>query len=285
MNSSSELRLAIGQQLYRIESPFGALPADTGTVSDVAGAPDGSICLLTRRDPRVSAPADCVHVLDRDGALLRSWGAGRITDAHKIAIDPQSRVWVVDRDAHEVVVFDMQGQELMAIGQRHGPGQPFNHPTDVAFLSDGGFVVTDGYAGAQVHVFGPEGERIRAFGSLGRPPGQFIVPHGVAVLSGDRIVVADRENDRVQIFSREGEVLGVFDVFCRPMDVFVDAQDTIFVTDAIPTLTRINDRGEVLGRGRGSLNGPHGFSEGRSGEILLAETNPSRLSRLIPLRA
>lgn len=283
MPDDQELQVALGDLTYRIESPFGAFTQPIGKVTDVATASDGTVFLLTRRDCRIDPVSDCVHVVAPDGRHLASWGGERLVDAHKIAVDQKDRIWIVDRDAHEVVAFDRAGREIMALGRRNVPLAPFNHPTDIAFFRDGGMAVADGYAGAAIHLFSPEGQMVGSFGSLGRGPGQFLVPHGIAAMSDDSLVVADRENGRVQRLSRSGRVLGVFAIFFRPMDVWVDHDDTILVSDAIPTLTRINADGGVLGRCRTTLNGPHGFCGSPDGVLYMAENNPSRLTRVVPV--
>lgn len=285
MADDNFLQVVLGTHHYRVDAPFGRLPPGTGKVTDIAVAADGTVFLLTRRDCRVDPVSDCVHMLAPDGAHLASWGGTRIADAHKITIDPSGRIWVVDRDAHEIVAFDRAGREVAALGARNRPLGPFNHPADIAFFADGGMAVADGYAASQIHLFSPEGRRTGGFGALGRGPGQFLVPHGLATLSDGRIAVADRENGRVQLFSRAGELLGVFAFFFRPQDVWVDADDTILVSDSIPTLTRISAQGEILGRCRATLNGPHGFCGAPDGAIYMAENNPSRATRLHPVHS
>lgn len=283
MAQDNFLKVALGSDRYVIDAPFGDLPADLGKVTDIAAGRDGTVFLLTRHDCRSEEARDCVHMLTAEGAYLGSWGRDHIVDAHKLTIDGAGRIWVVDRDAHQIIAFDRAGRVLTSLGRRHCPNEPFNHPTDIAFFPDGGIAVTDGYAGARVHLFSADGQPEGGFGALGRAPGQFLVPHGLGILSGDRIVVADRENGRVQVFSRGGTVQGVFSFFVRPQDVLVGDDDTILVTDSIPTLTRISCSGEVLGRCRATQNGPHGFCLGPAGDIYMAENNPSRVTRMAPL--
>lgn len=282
--SVEPLVIALAARRFQIHRPFGSIPAGNGKLTDVAVAADGTVYALTRRDHYVEAPTDCVNVFDRDGRFVRSFGAERIIDAHKIACDPQDNLWVVDRDAHEIVVFDQEGRELRTLGTRHEPGAPFNHPSDLAFSPDGSIWVADGYGGGHIHKFAAEGTLLLTAGSVGRGRGEFLTPHGIAVLSDGRPVVADRENGRVQLFSTDGECLAVWDQFYRPSSVWIDAEDTIHVCDAIPTLTALKPDGTVIGRCRPSLNGPHGMCGATDGTIYLAETNPHRLTRLTPIR-
>jgi len=274
------LQVALGDQAFGISAPWGEFPV-SGKVTDVAAAPDGTVFVLTRRDCRTEAPTPAVHMLAPGGALLASFGA-ELLDAHKLVVGPDGLIWVVDRDAHEIVAFDRAGRILRRLGQRHAPGAPFSHPADLGFLPDGRIVVADGYAAGCIHIFDAEGRRLGGFGSVGRAPGQFLVPHAVGILSDGRIVVADRENGRVQIFTEEGRLLALHDFFMRPQDVWIDGDDTILVSDSIPTLTRITAGGTSVGRCRTTLNGPHGFCGAPSGAFYMAENNPSRVTCVVP---
>ena len=99
----------------------------------------------------------------------RSFGHGEVFDAHGIAIDARDRVFVVDRDAHEVICFSTRGEVLFRLGARHRPhwAKPFNHPTDVAVAPDGEIYVSDGYGNGRVHVFDPGGALRLSFGAVG----------------------------------------------------------------------------------------------------------------------
>ena len=107
----------------------------------------------------------------------------------------------------------MQGELRMTIGAPdHGlqtgyevgerpvlsAGQPFNRVTNVAKGRDGYLYISDGYGNARVHRFTRDGRHVTSWGR-GAAVGQFNLPHAVAVHSGGRVYVADRENSRVQI--------------------------------------------------------------------------------------
>lgn len=278
------LHVALGTDRYRIERPFGALPEGPGRVSDVACCSRGHVFVLLRHDPYVDAMGPAVIELAPDGSQLAAWGESLILDAHMLAIDALDRLFIVDRDAHEVVICDRNGQRLGGLGQRHRPGEPFNHPTDVAFTGDGGILVSDGYAGASIHRFAADGRHLASFGAPGEAPGAFKTPHAVWVLADGRLVVADRENDRLQLFDGSGGLLAVWRDFLRPMDVWSDPEGAIYVTDLVPRLSKLAPDGTLLGRCRPVLNGAHGGAMDKAGNIYLAEGNPSRITRLVPLR-
>lgn len=279
----TELRVALGDRLYDIERPWGALPATPGRITDLAVGQDGLVHVLLRRDSAVDPEGPCVVTLATDGSLVGSWGEKLCVDAHKIATMPDGGLAIVDRDAHRVLFCDIEGRMRQQIGESHKPGQPFNHPSDIAFAPDGGFYVADGYGNGRIHRFDVKGSLITSWGSVGTAPGAFLTPHGICVLSDGRVIVADRENSRVQSFTAEGALLAVWDAFLRPQDVVADAEDRILVCDSIPTLSLLSAEGALLGRCRPVLNGAHGLWLGPSGDIFLAETNPNRITRLFPV--
>ncbi len=224
-------------------------------------------------------------VFTSGGAFLRAYGEGLIFDSHGLSIDAENRAWVVDRDAHEVVVFDMSGEPVLRLGERHEPrwSKPFNHPTRAAVAADGEIYVADGYGNARVHRFSPKGRWIASFGEVGHGPGQFMTPHSVIVDRADRVLICDRENDRVQAFDRAGRWLMDWGGLCRPMDLLERDDGVILVSDQVSSLTAFAPDGERLGRARPSLNGSHGVALGPDGAIYLAEIDPSSVTKLNPV--
>jgi peptidylglycine monooxygenase len=264
-----------------VERPLGDLPA--GLVSDVSVDTRGHIFALLRRDPLCSPASPAVVELAPDGSRLAERGE-EIADAHMLTVGANGQIYVVDRDAHEVIIFNFRGHRIGGLGKRHQPGNPFNHPTDIAVLADGGVAVSDGYGNAHVHIFAADGKYLRSFGEIGIAPGAFITPHSIWPIGPNRIVVADRENHRLQLFHLDGTLLNVWTGFFRPQSIWGDGAGHLFVTDSVPSLTLLTETGERIGRCRPVLNGAHGLSgNAQSGIIYLAEGNPSRLTRLVPL--
>src|SRR5947199_4454970 len=108
-------------------------------------------------------------------------------------------------------------------------------------------------------------------GSVGQGLGQIMWPHAIWIDSKDRVLVVDRENDRVQLFDREGRWLEEWRGLCRPMDIYIDAEGIIYVTDQVPSLSAFAPDGRLLGRCRPSLNGAHGIFGDTEGNLFLAE--------------
>ena len=187
-----------------------------------------------------------VIVYDRDGRFLASWGEGLFTNPHGITIGPDDRVYCTDAGDHTVRIFTPSGTLLQTLGapgvasdsgigddyrsiRRGAP--PFNRPTNLAIAPTGDLYVSDGYGNARVHCFSPDGALRFSWGEPGTGPGEFNLPHAVAVAADGRVLVADRENSRVQLFSPRGEYLTTWTDVSRPDDLAIDPQGHVFVVE------------------------------------------------------
>ena len=197
-----------------------------------------------------------VVIFDRYGNFLSSWGAGLFTFPHAIRIvqeNGQDVVWLCDEHHQTFQKFTTDGRLLQTIGEKdarsdtgvpaddfssaawkkvtHGGG-PFNLPTDIAFAPDGSMFMTDGYGNARVHKFSPDAKYQFSWGESGTAPGQFNLPHGVWIDRRGRVLVADRENDRVQVFDQKGKLLSVWSTeLIGPAFFYVDDDDIVYIPE------------------------------------------------------
>lgn len=144
------------------------------------------------------------------GEVLDSWGDSLFIMPHGLTVDHQDNIWVTDCGLHQIFKFSPEGNLLMTLGVAKVPGDDslhFNLPTDVAVASDGTFYVSDGYGNSRVIKFSAEGSYLFHWGSKGNEAGQFEIPHGIDLDKEGNVYVADRENNRVQIFSARGEFI------------------------------------------------------------------------------
>lgn len=173
----------------------------------------------------------------------------------------------------------------------------FDGPTDVAFFADGTPIVSDGYVNTRVAVLARGGGVVRSLDARGTADGQFDLPHGLAVGRDDRIFVADRDNARVQVFSRElvheatwsGPTIG------RPFALAV-AGERVFVVDGgdqdpdrpAARVVVLDSSGAALGElsgygsGRGQLSEPHDLVVDARGRVFVAELGTGRVQRFSP---
>lgn len=187
-----------------------------------------------------------VLVFDREGVFITAWGQGIFTNPHGIYISADDRVFLTDNNDHTIREFTTAGDLVRTIGQPgvasdtgftlgHSPlcraAGPFNMVCNCALNSRGEMYVADGYANARVHRFSAAGELVQSWGEPGAGPGQFNLPHGIAIDGDDRVYVADRENSRVQVFDAAGGLLAIWDWPNRPADLFIDQQGLVYVAE------------------------------------------------------
>jgi len=270
--------VVLGGRRWAVARDWGGLAGavTTGVMSDAAVLGE-RLFALTRSDPPLI-------VLAADGTEVARVGDGAVLDGHGVAADGDALL-VADRDAHQIRRLATDGEVLQEWGGRHAPrwAEPFNHPTAAARAPDGGLWVTDGYGNARLHRFEPDGAYAFGVGELGDTPGSFRCPHSLAVAADGRVVVADRDNDRLQIFAPNGALLAVRGGFARPMAVAIDAHGWLWVTDQVPSLHRLDLEGNERSRAPPAANTPHGLALAADGTVFLVEMNPPSLVRMRPL--
>jgi len=217
----------------------------------------------------LSRSAHPVMVFDREGNLLTSWGEEFFKRAHGSYSGPDGSVYCTDDVNHTVSKFTPEGKLLQVLGNKDQPsdtgykpksdlleslatikrgGPPFNRPTGVALSSSGNIFVSDGYGNARVHKFSPDGKLLLSWGEPGTGPGQFSLPHSIWVDKRERVWVADRENSRIQIFDARGEFLSQWTDLLRPTDIFIDDEETVYVSELGLRISLFTIDGELLSR-------------------------------------
>ena len=251
---------SVGRVSFEVIKPFGELPdgMSWGAVSACCVDSDDRVYVLRRADPPIL-------VFDQEGSLVGSFGEGEVTEGHGMSITLDDEIWVTDKDGHTVTKFSTAGDVLLRLGRPDTPSlqAPFAHPADVAVhRASGDVFVSDGYGNSRIHRFSADGELIGGWGEAGQDRGQFTVPHAIWIDRRDRVLVADRENLRIQVFTLDGELLEVWTDHYKPMDIYVDGSDRIYVTDQVPRLTVMTLEGDIIARGLHRGHGIWGDSAG-----------------------
>ena len=196
-----------------------------------------NVHVFTRADPPV-------QVYDRRGKFLRSWGSRAIGSAHHIKVDGAGHVWIADIGKHVVQKYTPEGKLLLTIGTPGKAGRDRTHlnmPTDMAVTPAGDVFVSDGYGNARVVHFDRTGKYVHEWGELGQGPGQFSLPHAIALDSRGRLYVADRNNVRVQVFDQKGKFLAQWKDLIVPWGFCVTGKDEIWVCGSSPMQWRKGD--------------------------------------------
>jgi DNA-binding beta-propeller fold protein YncE len=215
-----------------------------GSMSTIDVAPDGTLWIAERcggNDCLVNDLDPVLHV-GAGGEWLGAFGSNLFAWPHGIHVDFSGNVWVTDGRGgddrgHQVIKFAPDGRELLRLGTsaRAGDGPThFNGPTDVVVAANGDVFVSDGHeveSNNRIVKFTAGGRYIKEWGGSGNAPGQFLVPHALALDSQGRLFVADRDNNRIQIFDQDGNFLDQWTQFGRPSGLHIAADDTLYVSD------------------------------------------------------
>jgi DNA-binding beta-propeller fold protein YncE len=226
---------------------------------------------------------------DKEGTLVRTWGDGVFVRPHALKIDPEGNLWAADDLGHMVVKMDEKGRVRMVLGRKNTKGETddlFNRPTDLAFGSNGDVYISDGYGNSRVVQYTRDGKFVRTWGKKGSGPGEFNLPHGIAVDKQGRVYVGDRDNRRMQVFDKDGKFLSEWKHVGSPWGVVITPDDNLLLCDGYNNrILKTNLSGEVLGvlSGPGKLPGlldySHHLALGPSGNIYVAEIKNWRVQK------
>jgi hypothetical protein len=272
-----------------------------GLVTGVAVGPDDHVWVLG-----LAAPP--VRLYSPHGAFVRGWGTGQIEQGHQLRLDRDGNVWVVDCGRHCVHKFRPDGTRLFTLGTPGEPGEDathFHEPTDVAVAPDGDVFVADGYVNARVAHFRADGTFVKAWGRRGSRPGEFSLVHGIALDGRGRVLVADRNNARVQVFDRDGRFLQQWANLVIPWGLWVSPRDEVWVCgstpaawadDAFALATPPHDQvlmrfdrdgclqqlwGAAVGNQPGQLNWVHGIAADSHGNLFCADYQGRRVQKFV----
>jgi len=263
---------------YQSIAPWGNLPEGRtwGALNGVAIDNDGESVWVAHRcganpdvppgvspftyDSCAGSSVPAVLKFDSSGKLLKSFGAGMFVFPHKMYVDRDGNVMVVDMrganerelkkspeakgKGHTVVKFSPEGRVLLTLGRAGVAGNPpdaLTEPCSVVVAANGDVFITEGHSGqgekatpdtvARISRFTKDGKFIRSFGKWGSGPVEFRTPHDIAMDSQGRLFVADRGNMRIQILDQDGAFIAEWTQFGRPSGVAI-RNDTIYVADS-----------------------------------------------------
>jgi sugar lactone lactonase YvrE len=229
---------------YREVENWAQLPAGMhwGQVISVDPDAKGNIWVFHRGEPPLLE-------FDPSGKFLKALGQDMFVQPHGLYIDAEGNIWVSDgrgKDGKGQQVFKLSpdGKILLTLGKAGVAGDgpdTFNAPSDILVAPNGDIFVADGHGGNtnnRVVKFSRDGKFIKAWGKKGSGPGEFDLPHSLALDSQGRLFVADRNNNRIQIFDLDGKYLAEWKQFGRPSGICITKDDTIYVVDSESTTKR-----------------------------------------------
>ena len=230
---------------------------------------------------------------DRDGKMLQSWNDLPITSSHGIQVDPDGNVWLVDVKGHQLFKYSRDGRLLMAFGNAgkavgdNDSKYAYNQPTGLRFLPNGDFYVSDGYGNSRVVKYSKAGEWLAMWGKKGTGDGEFNLVHDVAVDGAGKVYVADRTNNRIQVFTADGKFLEKWTNLGSPWGLaYVDNEQAIYMCDGVNNrVVKVDLKGKVIGvlGGFGKVPGkfdfPHHMAVDSQGSIYVSEIKNWRVQK------
>jgi len=226
--------------------------------------------------------ADAVVVFDPKGNYLRSWGRNFFGNPHGLRADKDDNIWAVDNGNHQVYKFTREGKLLQTWGIKGQIGtddKTFNRPTDITFAANGDFFVSDGYGHSRVVKLSKEGKYLQSWRKTGKGPSEFQTVHSIAIDSKQRVYVSDRENNRIQIFTANGEFLKQWTHLGATQGLFITPKDEMWVIthrNNVENITYDTLAGRLMridletGKVMGAMECPgHMITVAKSGEIFV----------------
>jgi DNA-binding beta-propeller fold protein YncE len=277
---------------YRLVEGWPTLPKEMGHWGEVIRvhvARDGNIWVFHRCFNTVPpGHATCINrgtanppilEFDPSGKLLKSFGAGLFAYPHGFTIDGDGNLWASDVNdeatvlgmsaknadsvpmGEEVLKLSADGKVLMVLGKEGVAGNgndTFDRPTGIAVAPNGDIFVSDGhlpnkFGTGRIVKFAKDGRFIKSWGRKGSAPGEFNEPHDIFIGGSlERLYVADRRNNRIQVFDQDGNFIAAWHQFGQPSSVFVGKDDTIYVGASFrdPAAKKGELRGIVIGNAK-----------------------------------
>ena len=251
-----------------------------------------------------------IFVLNREGQVVQDWPhlnkmfektCGR--GPHKIKMSPYDRdkhVWIIDDQLHTIYKFTNDGKLVMTlgtVGQRgRDAGRLFDRPTDIDWLPDGTFFISDGYGGTRVAKFDKDGKFLMDWGTPPKDPknpgpNEWNTVHSIAISKDRRLFVVDRGHRRFQVFDENGKFLDMFSTGVRssPYYHLITTDQSLWVSDGgTNRILKYDLKGNYLygwgapGGLQGQFGGPHQFTVDQEGNLYVAEVFNGRVQKFRP---
>ncbi len=207
---------------------------------------------------------------DQNMKFVKMWAPDSYLSsfAHSVRVDKYDNVWVVDEGSSMVVKFDPNGIVKMTLGRKteaidylerfvergekdterypNGSMGTFNRPTDVTFDAQDNIYVSDGYGNSRFVKIRKDGTWVKAVGTHGSGPDQFSTPHGIASDMQGNIYVADRGNNRIQVYDTDMNFKASYGGVAAPWTVQVTPK-YIYSGDGTGKIYRLDHSGKLLG--------------------------------------
>jgi len=289
-------------------TPYGMLTPPRRATGNGDGL--GATCEPTEKRGWERRYHHSIFVVDRNGAIVQDWPhlnqmfegkCGR--GPHKVKMspyDPEKHVWIFDDQLHVIYKFTYDGKLVMTLGTKgqrgRDAGRLFDRPTDIDWLPDGTFFISDGYGGKRVAKFDKNGKFLMDWGAEPKDPknpgpNEWNTVHSISISKDRRLYVVDRGHRRMQIFDENGKFLDMFTTGVRSSPYFhmITADQMLWVSDGgTQRIVKYDLKGNYLygwggpGGHQGAFEGPHQFTVDQEGNLYVAEVFNGRVQKFRP---
>ena len=284
----------------------------------------------------IGSTVNPIMKFDETGRLVKEFGAGLFVYPHGIFVDYENNIWVTDLQSNidraagltgekapqappgtppngaVVRKFSPDGKLLLTLGTPGAMGSDnvhFSQPSDVVVARNGDVFVADGHdtqpSNHRIIKFDRNGRSIKEWFACGTLPQDTLdCQHGLALDSQGRLFVANRGNNRLEIFDQEGKLLDELYDYGRVSGLFIDDNDILYAADSESDVMQHNAfvRGVHIGNARtgavtaflpdpqgnpspwmpaGATNGAEGVAVARDGTIYVSKVVPAQLVRYV----
>ncbi|MEJ7607400.1 MAG: SMP-30/gluconolactonase/LRE family protein, partial [Bryobacteraceae bacterium] len=199
-------------------------------------------------------------------------------------------VWTIDVKGHQLLKWTPAGRLLMVLGRDVGNDaskDAFNEPTGISFAVNGDLYISDGYVNSRVVRYSKDGEYLSQWGRKGTADSEFQLVHDVAVDKQGRVYVADRNNQRIQVFDANGKFLTKWTDIGAPWGLYyASKENAIYMCDGVNNrIARFNLDGQMtgvlssFGKIPGKLDYAHNIAVDSAGDIYVAEIKNRRVQK------
>jgi DNA-binding beta-propeller fold protein YncE len=267
--------------------------ANFGGTSGIAINPKGHLFVLHR------GPMPLME-FDADGNFIRGWGDGLFDRPHGLRTDPQGNIWATDVASHVVYKFNPSGRLEMVLGVKGRPGEMhdfghlrlFNEPNEAVVGPSGDIFVLQGHGKgpSQVLKFDKDGNFIKTWGKKGKGPGEFDIPHSLVFDAKGLLYIADRSNQRIQVFDGDGNYVRESSHPGTPCGLFMAPDQHIWLAHGhTGQIMKLDLNGKVLGMiagaGQGKTLGKYGeahyIAVSARDEVFVADTLNWRVQKYV----
>jgi len=236
---------------------------------------------------------------DAKGNHRRTLGRGVFTNPHGLRIDREGNIWCTDTGSHIVVKMNANGRILMVLGVKGRAGEwhqaghlkCFDEPNDLAFGARGEIYITQGHGKGEslVHKMAPDGSHIKTWGGTGKEAGKFDQPHSIVINGKGLLYIADRSNQRIQVFDADGNYLRESSHPGTPCGLAMcnDMSHIMMAHGHMGNIMKLDENGRVLGITGGQGKGPNQYGEAhllaldKKEDIYIADPLNWRVQKLV----